>query len=125
MTAAATISIIAEVTGLGEGLVFGEKFAVTTTIIKAVLNRQIQTTAATAEVLNKCGIGKVELVIIKATTNNLYIDTDCTNAGAFVKDSSIDEGECRIIKPDGTNGIFINGAADKACTIDYLIVGST
>lgn len=126
MAVAVDVSIIAEVSGLGEGLVFAEKFAVTGTVIKAVLNRQIQTTAATAEVLNLCGItiAGVELVIIKATTNNLYIDTDCANAGAFVQDQTVDEGECRIIKPDGTDGIFINGAAAKVCTIDYLIVGS-
>ena len=125
MTAAATVSIIAEVTGLGESLVFAEKFSVSTTPIKAVLNRQIQTTTNVAEALNLCGISTVELVIIKATANDLIIDTDCANNAAFTQDQSIAEGECRILKPDGTDGIFIkNEDGTEVVTVDYLIVGS-
>ena len=125
MAVAVDVSIIAEVSGLGEGLVFGEKFAVTGTIIKAVLNRQIQTTTNTAEALNLCGISTVELVIIKATSNDLILDTDCADNASFVQDQSIAEGESRIIKPDGTNGIFIkNEDGTEVCTVDYLIVGS-
>jgi len=125
LTAAATVSIIAEVTGLGESLVFAEKFSVSTTPIKAVLNRQIQTTTNVAEALNLCGISTVELVIIKATANDLIIDTDCANNAAFTQDQSIAEGECRILKPDGTDGIFIkNEDGTEVVTVDYLIVGS-
>jgi len=127
MAVAVDISVIAEVSGLGEGLVFAEKFAVTGTIIKAVLNRQIQETTAESEALNLCGISTVELVIIKATTNDLLIDTDCANDAVFAKDQSVPEGECRILKPDndGTDGIFIkNEDTDEVCTVDYLIVGS-
>jgi len=127
MAVAVDVSIIAEVSGLGESLVFGEKFAVTGTIIKAVLNRQIQTTTNTAEALNLCGISTVELVIIKATSNDLLIDTDCANNAAFAKDQSVPEGECRILKPDndGTDGIFIkNEDGTEVVTVDYLIVGS-
>ena len=125
MAVAVDVSVIAEVSGLGEGLVFAEKFAVTGTVIKAVSNRQIQATTNTAEALNLCGISTVELVIIKATSNDLLIDTDCANAGAFSKDQSVAEGECRIIKPDGTDDIFImNEDGSEVCTVDYLIVGS-
>lgn len=125
MTVAVDVSIIADVSGLGEGLVFAEKFAVTGTIIKAVLNRQIQAATGTSEALNLCGISTVELVIIKATTNDLILDTDCANDGAFTQDQSIPEGECRILKPDGTNGIFIkNEDGTEVVTVDYLIVGS-
>ena len=125
MAAECSISVIADVTGLGEGLQFLEKFTVTGTIIKAVLNRQIQAATNTAEALNLCGINTVELVIIKATSNDLLIDTDCASAGAFVKDQSVAEGECRIIKPDGTDDIFIkNEDGTEVCTVDYLIVGS-
>ena len=125
MAVAVDVSIIADVSGLGEDLVFSEKFAVTETVIKAALNRQIQTTTNTSEALNLCGISTVELVIIKATSKDLILDTDCANDGAFVQDQSIAEGECRILKPDGTDGIFIkNGTAGETCTVDYLIVGS-
>ena len=125
MAAECSVSVIADVTGLGEGLQFLEKFTVTSTIIKAVLNRQIQAATNTAEALNLCGISTVELVIIKATSNDLILDTDCTNVGAFVQDQSIAEGESRIIKPDGTNGIFIkNEDGTEVCTVDYLVVGS-
>ena len=125
MAAECSVSIIAEVSGLGEGLVFAEKFVVTETPVKAVLNRQIQTTTNTAEALNLCGISTVELVIIKATSNDLILDTDCANNAAFVQDQSIPEGECRILKPDGTDGIFIkNEDGTEVVTVDYLIVGS-
>ena len=125
MAAEVSVSILADVSGLGEGLVFSEKFAVTGTVIKAVSNRQIQTTTNTAEALNLCGITTVELVIIKATTNDLIIDTDCANNAAFVQDQSVAEGESRILKPDGTDGIFIkNEDGTEVGTVDYLIVGS-
>jgi len=125
MAVAVDVSIIAEVSGLGESLVFAEKFAVTETVIKAVSNRQIQAATNTAEALNLCGISTVELVIIKATSNDLLIDTDCANAGAFAETQSVAEGECRIIKPDGTDNIFIkNEDGTEVCTVDYLIVGS-
>jgi len=119
-------SVIAEVTGLGENLNFSEKFSITTTPTKAVLNRQIQTTTNVSEALNLCGISTVELVIIKATSNDLLIDTDCANDGAFTQDQSVAEGESRILKPDGTDGIFIkNGTAGEVVTVDYLVVGSS
>jgi len=125
MAAECSVSVIADVTGLGEGLQFLEKFSVTVTIIKAVLNRQIQAATNTAEALNLCGISIVELVIIKATSNDLLIDVDCANAGAFAETQSVAEGECRIIKPDGTDAIFIkNEDGTEVCTVDYLIVGS-
>ena len=124
MASECTVSIIAEVTGLGEGLQFLEKFAVTGTVLKAVLNRQIQAVAGTEEALNLCGISTVELVIIKATTNGLIIDADYT-APTFDASDHVPEGECRIIKPQGTNIIYIDGSnATKAVTVDVLIVGS-
>ena len=86
MAVAVDVSVIADVSGLGEGLVFAEKFAVTGTVIKAVLSRQIQTTTNTAEALNLCGISTVELVIIKATSNDLILDTDCADNASFVQD---------------------------------------
>ena len=126
MAAECSVSVIADVTGLGEGLQFLEKFTVTGTIIKAVLNRQIQAATNTAEALNLCGISTVELVIIKATSNDLIIDTDCLDNAAFVQDQSIAEGESRILKPDGTYGIFIkNEDGTEVCTVDYLVVGSS
>ncbi len=126
MAVAVDVSVIAEVSGLGESLVFGEKFAVTGTVIKAVSNRQVQAATNTAEALNLCGISKVELVIIKATLNDLIIDTDCADNASFVQDQSVAEGESRIIKPDGTNGIFIkNEDGTEVVTVDYLVVGSS
>lgn len=127
MAVSVDVSIIAEVSGLGEDLNFCEKFAVTGTIIKAVSNRQIQATTGTAEALNLCGISTVELVIIKATSNDLLIDTDCADNASFAKDQSVPEGECRILKPDndGTDGIFIkNEDTDEVVVVDVLIVGS-
>ncbi|GAI62330.1 unnamed protein product, partial [marine sediment metagenome] len=45
-------------------------------------------------------------------------------ASTFVKNQSVAVGESRIIKPEGKGSIYINGISEKACTVDYLIVGS-
>lgn len=123
MAAECSVSIIAEVTGLGKTEVFAEKFSVTATLTKAASNRQIQASGGTDEVLNLCGItqGSVELLIIKATSNDLLIDTDYVSS--FDADVNVPEGEVRIIKPSGVVRIK-NEDGTEACTVDYLIVGS-
>jgi hypothetical protein len=121
MAAECNVSIIADVTGLGEDLSFSDKFVVTATLIKAAKNRQIQAVADTDEALNLCGISTVELIIIKASSNDLLIDTDYVSS--FDADQSVGEGETRVIKPSGVVHIK-NEDAGEACTIDYLIVGS-
>ncbi len=121
MAVEVNVSIIAEVFGLGEDLNFSEKFAVTATITKAVLNRQIQAIGGTDEALNLCGISTVELIIIKAVSNDLLIDTDYVSS--FDADQSVGEGESRIIKPSGVVRIK-NEDGSEACTVDVLIVGS-
>lgn len=121
MAAECKINIIAEVTGLGKILNFSELFTVTATITKAASNRQIQASANSDEILNLCGISTVELIIIKATTNDLLIDTDYVSS--FDADMIVPEGEARIIKPSGVVHIK-NEDTDEACTVDYLIVGS-
>ena len=121
MAAECNVRIIAEVTGLGEDLKFAESFDVTTTPTKAASNRQIQAVADTDEALNLCGISTVELIVIKAVSNDLLIDTDFVTT--FDADQSVAEGESRIIKPSGVVRIKNEDAAE-AVTVDYLIVGS-
>lgn len=121
MAAECSVSVIAEVSGLGKDLVFAEKFNVTTTPTLAANNRQIQAVADTDEIINLCGIATVELIIIKATTNDLLIDTDYDSS--FNADESVAEGEARIIKPSGVVRIKNEDAAE-VCTVDYLIIGS-
>ena len=121
MAAECNVRILAKVTGLAEELKLAELFNVTTTPTKASINRQIQAVADTNEALNLCGISTVELIIIKATTNDLLIDTDYVST--FNADQSIAEGESRIIKPSGVVRIKNKDAAETV-TVDYLIVGS-
>ena len=121
MAGSCNVSIIAEVEGLDEPQIFITKFAVTTVPTLAAKNRQIQAVADTDEILNLCGISTVELIIIKATTNDLLIDTDYVSS--FDADQSVAEGETRIIKPSGVVRIK-NEDSSEACTIDYLVVGS-
>lgn len=121
MAAECSVSIIVDVTGLGEDLSFSDKFSVTATLIKAVKNKQIQTTGDADEALNLCGISTVELIVIKATSNDLLIDTDYVSS--FDADIVVAEGETRVIKPSGVVRIK-NEDSSEVCTVDYLIVGS-
>jgi hypothetical protein len=121
MAAECRVKIIGTVTGLGPELEFSDNFTTTTTPTKAAINRQIQASADTDEILNLCGISTIELIIIRCVTNDVNIDTDYVSA--FDPDVHIPEGETRIIKPSGVVRIKNDDAAEVS-TIDYLIVGS-
>lgn len=115
-----SIKILAKVTGGDKDISYPEAFTVTTTPTKPLLNRQIQASADTAEALNLGGIGTVELVIIKATSNDLKVDTSFSSS--FNEEITVAEGEVTIFKPSGTP--YIHGDGSNAVTVDYLIIGS-
>ena len=121
MAANLSVKILAKATELGDEKPFAEAFDVTATLTKATSNRQIQASADTDEALNLCGISTVELIIIKATSNDLLIDSDYVSS--FDSDIIVPEGECAIFKPAGVVRIK-NEDAGEACTVDYLISGS-
>ena len=120
MAADCSVTIIAEVTGLGIYTTLAEKFSVTTVPTKSATNRQVQTTTDVAELLNLCGIASPTLIIIKATTKGLSVDTKYVSS--FVEKEYIPEGEVRILR--GSSPIYLkNKISTEVFTCDYLIVG--
>ncbi len=122
MAAESSTLIISEVIGLGEVGTFSEKSTVTATPLLAPNTRQIQAAADTDEALNLCGVETVELVCIKAVSND--VDIDLNYSSSFSADFTIPAGESIVItKPIGVIRIKNNDSAEVV-TIDYLIVGS-
>ena len=121
MAGTANVTIIVEVEGLDKDASFAEKFTVTTTPTLVAKNIQIQAVADTDEAVNLCGIGTVELMVVKSVSNDVDIDSDYVSS--FDADINIAEGETAVFKPAGVVRIKNNDSAE-ACTISVLIIGS-
>lgn len=121
MAAEASISIIGEVSGLGELKTIAEKFSVTTTPARVFYQYMEQTTADTAEALNVGDVGTVHLIILKCISNDVDIDTSFSSS--FSAEVEVQEGEVAVFKPTGTVYIKNDDAAEKSL-IEYLVIGA-
>jgi hypothetical protein len=121
VAAEANISIIAELTGLGQLQELSEKFATTATPTRAFYQYMEQAVADTDEVLAVGDVGTIELIIMKCITND--VDVDTSYSAAFSAEIEIQEGEVSIFKPSGTVRIKNNDAAEQS-TVEYLILGT-
>jgi len=114
MAAEANVSIIAEVTGLGQLQVLAEKFAVTTTPARVHYQYMEQATANTAEALDVGDVGTVHLIILKCVANDVDIDTSYVTT--FSAEIEVQEGEVAVFKPTGT--VYIqNDDTDEKSTV--------
>ncbi len=123
MAASLTLNIIAELLGLGKDLDFVDRFTLTQTPTKSTKQYRIQAVGGTAEALDLGGVGTVDLIIIKAISNDLLIDTsNIGGAGSFVEELNIPEGEIALFKPGGA--VFIdNEDNSEACIYEYIVIG--
>lgn len=121
MAAEASITVNAELTGLGKMLEFAEKFTVTTTPTAYTYNYRTLATADTAEALDLGDVTIVHLIIIKAIAS-IYIDTSYVST--FVNEIVLHAGEVAVFKPAGT--VYIkNYTAAATPTYEYVVVGIT
>lgn len=120
MAATGTISIIAELLGLGKDLDFVDRFTLSNTPTKSHYAYREQAVADTAEALDVGDIATIDLIIIKAIANDMEIDT------SFVSSASAElivlEGEIAIFKPSGTVYIDNQDAAEQV-TYEYIVIG--
>ena len=121
MAAEATITILAEVTGLGQLQQLAEKFIVTTTPARVHYQYMIQATADADEVLDIGDVGTVHLIILKCIANDVDIDT--SYSASFSAEIEVQEGEVTVFKPVGTVHIKNNDSGEQS-TIEYLIIGA-
>lgn len=118
----ATITIMNKITGLSSDLSFRTQFNPTTTPTATTHQRRTQAVADTAEALDLGDISTVELITIKAVSNDLLVD--CDYVAAFDEDIIIPEGESATFKPAGI--VYIkNEDAAETCQYEYLAIGTT
>jgi len=121
MAAEMSVTILAELTGLGLDRVFSGKFSTTNVPARALYQYMTQATADTAEALDVSDVSTIDLIIIKCILND--VDIDCDYVSTFDADITIQEGEIAVFKPAGTVYFKNNGAGEQS-TIEYMVVGS-
>ena len=122
MAASCSVSIIAEVLGLGNDQVFCEKFSTTNTPARAVYHYMVQATANTAEALEVGDVSTIDLVILKCVANDVDLDLDWDTA--FDADLTVAEGEACVIPAPAGTVYFKNNDTDEQSTIEYWVIGS-
>lgn len=122
MAAECSVSIIAELTGLGQLQQLAEKFSITTTPARVHYQYMEQYEANTHEVLDVGDVGTVHLIILKCIANDVDIDTSYV-ATTFSAEIEVQEGEVAVFKPTGTVWIR-NDDDDEKSTIEYLVIGA-
>lgn len=121
MAGAYDITIIAELTGLGQLQEFSKKFSQISTPTRALYHYAIQDSADTAQALELGDVATIDMLIIKCVANDVDLDLDFVSS--FDADLTVQEGETAVIPtPSGTVYIKNNDAAEQA-TIEYLLIG--
>lgn len=121
MAASGTINIIAQLLGLGKEIDFIDRFTLTETPALATKMYRVQATTNTEETLDLGGVSTVDLIIIKAVSKDLLIDTSYA-AATFSEEINVPEGEIAVFKPGGTVYIM-NEDTDEVCTYEYIVIG--
>ena len=121
MAASLTLNIVAQLLGLGKEIDFIDRFTLTQTPALATQNYRTQAVGGTEEALDLGGVSTVDLIIIKAVSNDLLIDTSYA-AATFSEEINIPEGEIAVFKPGGT--VYIDNATGvEQCTYEYIVIG--
>lgn len=120
MAAELNIRVGMFLSGLGLSIDFVEKFTHSQTPAKKMLSIQDQAVADTAEALNLGDVTTIDMILMKATTND--VDVDTSYSSSFSKELSFTEGEVQLFKPEGTVWIK-NGTGAEQVTVEYLIIG--
>jgi len=121
MAGAANVSTSLTVTGLGASRTQDNSFAAT--VPTAVTSQYlVQTTTDVGELLPLGDVSTVQGVLIKAITNDAYIDT--TFDTDFSNEIELIAGQSVYFKPVGAV-YFINKTANPAVvTLDYTVFGT-
>jgi len=122
MAAKCELWIRAFLSGLGIEVDFNKKFDLGETPTGHCHQYRTQATADSDEVLDLGDIATVDMIILKAVTNDLDVDT--SYASSFSKELSMTEGETQVFKPEGITRIK-NGTAAEVCVYEYVIIGRT
>lgn len=117
MAAECSVSIIAQVMGLGKNLEFAEKFSTATPTLAMYNYDSIGTSE---EALDMSDISTIELIVIKNLDSTNYVEIDC-NYSSFIAAIKIDAGKVAVFKPSGT--VYAK-ANESACNVEYIVIGT-
>jgi len=124
MAAEFTVSVLAELTGLGKDQTFTDKGTDGTTPTAGSYMYRTLATANTAEALDLGDVSTVTCVIIRAIDYNLDIDLDYT-AATFNADLTINAGEIAAVIPNPVL-VYVNGSeTDETPAYEYIVIGTT
>lgn len=122
MAAELAVKIIAELTGLGEEIVFAGIFSDTTPPTKSLFQYMEQATVNVDEAIPVGDVATQGVLIVKAVTNDVMLDLDFSSS--FDADLTIVEGRWAVIpQPAGIVHFEAVSASEKA-TIQYLLIGT-
>jgi hypothetical protein len=120
MAASASISIVAELLGLGKDSSFLDRFTMAQTPAAKAENYKTQAAADTEEALDIGGVGTVDLIVIKAVQYDMEIDTSFDTT--FNAELTVPAGEFAVFKPTGT--VYIkNEDAGEQVVYEYFVIG--
>ena len=97
-----------------------EKFTVTTVADRKFFNMVEQAVADTDEALDVGDVSTIDLIVIKAITNDMTIDT--TFVSTYNAELNVPAGELAVFKPSGTVYIKNEDSAEQV-TYEYLVIG--
>ncbi len=120
MAGECNVSIISEVTGLGQLQELSEKF-ISVTPTRVFYQYMVQATADSDEAIAVGDVGTIELIILKCISNDVDIDT--SYSASFSAEIEVQEGQVAVFKPTGTVHIKNNDSSEQV-TVEYLIVGT-
>ena len=121
MAASFSISILTELTGLGQLQELSEKFSETTAPTRAMYHYAIQDSADTDQALELGDVATVDVLILKCVSNDVDLDLDYVSS--FDADLTVQEGEICVIPTPAGVVRFKNNDATEQSTIEYLLIG--
>ena len=122
MAGAATVRIVATITGLDDQVDTHVLSTMSATPTKRAEIVQVQATADTAEALNLGGITTPKLIIIEAVDN--AVDIDNSYVASFSAEVKLAEGEATVLGEPGGTVYLKNNVAAETFTVRTVIVGT-
>lgn len=124
MAAELSVSVSAELTGLGKDQNFIERATDGTTPTAATYNYRVLATTNSEEALDLGDVATVTLLAIKTVDYDLDVDLDYADA-TFNKDFTLKAGEPAAVIPNPVLIYVKNNTADQTPAYEYLLVGTT
>jgi len=122
MAAQLLVKIIAELTGLGEEIIFAGTFTDTTPPTKSLFHYMEQATADADEAIPVGDVATEGVLIIKSIAEDVMIDLDFVTD--FDADFTIKAGRWAVIPQPAGTVHFEAVSNTKKATIEYLLTGT-